>query len=47
MKKNPDLAQKYTLSNQRNLASGGGGFGPVGNSRIQLYILRISSSCFL
>ncbi len=29
IKKNPDLALKYELSNQRNLASGGGGFGPV------------------
>jgi len=29
MKKNPDLAVRYGLDKRQNLASGGGGFGPV------------------
>ncbi len=27
--KNPDLTAKYEFNKERNLASGGGGFGPV------------------
>jgi hypothetical protein len=29
MTKNPELAIRYGLDKRRNLASGGGGFGPV------------------
>jgi hypothetical protein len=40
--KNPDLVIKYGMDRKQNLASGGGGFGPV-RIKINVFVVNISS----